>query len=138
MSEVSIDSLYDEKSSTESKISAEEAHKDGINDRITRLKTANNKLSDVKSSIKSLKLSYENHYLDIPGWTGTTDDIFIEKCVTVGLDADAYYNKVDELMDTVNLKIAELKNELIGSDNIISELRRLCNEIVAQIENALN
>ena len=138
MSEVNINSLYDEKISTEPKIAAEEAHKDEINDRIARLKTAYNKLDDVKGSIRSLKLSFENEYLDIPGWTGTTDDIFMEKCMKAGTDADTYYNKVDELMDTINLKIAELKNELIGSDNIISELRRLYNEIVAQIENALN
>jgi hypothetical protein len=115
-----------------------EKEKRVLDDQIARLRRVKDALDREKKAIRGYKDAVR--FKDDPeGWKGKNRDRYLEYVRNDFRSYyDSYYNKVDDLLDAVIRKIAELENRSSDLSGTIGWLTRAINKLWADIRTALN
>lgn len=134
-----IDGLRSQMYDTERSIDNYKSKKITVDEKIVALKEARKEVAGIKKDISRQDATAEYIFGYLDNWKGSNYDEYEEQ-VHSGLKEEykQYYNKVDDVLDSINDEITRLRNESYDLDNSLKWLQSKINILFNEIRNAMN
>ena len=133
-----INSLNRQKVSVQNQINSTQASIDDINNKIARLESAYRTLAGLKFQAGALKGKANNisnkHYK----WKGSIHNQFKRDGSLLVDEHQEYIKSLDNVMDSINYEITNLKNSRDDQWGLIGYFRKQIRNLSTQIRNLLN
>lgn len=110
-----------------------------VKQKLKRLRVAKSELSEDKEMFGRIKKQDEQVIEGKHDWKGDVYDQFKTNGEEIMTENQAYYqNSLDYALDTVNIRISELENELLSQQGLLGQCLSGLNYVWTRIENFFN